>query len=93
MPTPRVHQELLAVGRDREAEVIRDTFVPAEKSCHSKDRGEIDAEPPLLRGSARRLQLCDICHGSILVLLRDGAAAAWRKSGTALEAKGIADAR
>src|SRR6476660_7488442 len=49
MPPTRIHEEALAVGRDRQAEMIGDRLVPVERLGKSEGGGEIDARLPLGR--------------------------------------------
>ena len=49
VPPPRIHQELLAVGRHRQAEVVGDRLVPAELRRQPERRRQVDAQLPLHR--------------------------------------------
>ena len=48
MPPARIHQELLAVGRYGEAEVIGDRLVPVEMLGEPEGRGEVDPQLALM---------------------------------------------
>ena len=52
----RIHQELLAVGRDREAEMIGDRLMPAVQGGQPEGRGKIDPELPFTNDCNRERQ-------------------------------------